>query len=90
MRNYKALHEHHYAALAAINNLYIEACAVVDALSIQPALSNLKFEVPSTGDKTSTVERTPSALRALLQNAIVRREYEKSLMRPGCAFPICR
>jgi hypothetical protein len=78
MRNYNSLREHHYAALAAINNLYIEACAIVDALKLQPTLSNLEFEVPSTGGKTSVVERSPSALHAL--NAIVRREYEKSLI----------
>jgi hypothetical protein len=80
MRNYKPLHGHHYAALGAINNLYIEACAVVDALKPQVALSNREFEVPSIGGTTSTVQRSPSALHALIQNAVARREYEKLLI----------
>lgn len=80
MRNYSPLRQHHYAALAEINNLFIEAFAIINALKFEQGKKSFKFQVPSTGGKTSVVERSPSQLHDLIENARLRREYERSLV----------
>ena len=83
MRNQPRLYEHHSKALATINNLYIEAGTIVRALSTIKDNQNLgseEFRVPSTKGKSELIRRSPGALHDLIQSAMTRREYEKSIV----------